>query len=575
MKKTLCILLLLLGVHPILAQEKEISLKLVETSDIHGRLYPYNFLEKKEASGSLARVYSYVEEKRKIYKDNLILIDNGDIIQGDPTVYYYNFIDTTSTHLCAAIMNYMKYDVANIGNHDIEPSKKVMDRWISNCSFPVLGANILNKETGKPTYKPYIIIEREGVKIAVLGLITPAVPVWLPSNLWQDLDFEDMEKSAKKWMRIIKKEENPDIVIGLFHAGQFDTILGGYKDNASLSVARRVPGFDVILMGHDHTIECKKIVSDMGDTIMVVNPGNNGTALAEVDIKLNMRYGKVEQKTITGAIISADQYHPSEAFLHQFNQAKKGVEAFLDEEIGTFQETLSTRDAYFGSSAFIDFIHMLQLQITGAEISFTSPLAYDTHIKKGSITVADMFKLYKYENLLYTIRLSGKEIKKYLEFSYDMWTNRMKSPKDHLLNLKDPEKNKNNYALKYFSYNFDSAAGLIYTVDVTKRKGKKINIISMADGSPFDENKEYTVVVNSHRGNGGGELLTKGAGIPQEKLKERIITSTNKDIRYYLIQHLRKVKELNPQPFNQWKFIPEDWAAKAAERDYHILFPQE
>lgn len=184
-----------------------------------------------------------------------------------------------------------------------------------------------------------------------------------------------------------------------------------------------------------------------------------------------------------------------------------------------------------------------------------------------------MFSLYKYENMLYTMNLTGAEIKGFLEESYAMWTNRMKSPDDHLLLLKERKKGQENYAsFVNFSFNFDSAAGIIYTVDVTKPKGEKITILKMADGKPFDENKTYKVALNSYRGNGGGELLTKGAGIPQDELKSRIIHSTDKDLRYYMIQYIKEKGVLSPQPLNQWQMIPQDWTRLAAERDCKFLF---
>ena len=110
------------------AQEKVVKLKIVQTSDVHGNYYPYNFITRQEWKGSLARIYSFVEKERREYKDNLILLDNGDILQGQPTAYYYNYIDTVSPHLCAEMMNYMKYDAGNMGNHDVETGRAVFDR---------------------------------------------------------------------------------------------------------------------------------------------------------------------------------------------------------------------------------------------------------------------------------------------------------------------------------------------------------------------------------------------------------------------------------------------------------------
>lgn len=221
MRRIFSALLILSTFLSMLASETSISkLKIIQTSDIHGNFFPYDFINRKAWSGSLARVHAYVEQERKTFGENLILLDNGDILQGQPTVYYYNFIDTTSTHICADMMNFMRYDVGNVGNHDIETGHAVYDRWIKQCDFPILGANIIDTKTGKTYLPPYKIIEKDGLKIAIFGMITPAIPAWLAENLWSGLRFEDMEECAKKWVTIIKKEETPDIIIGLFHSGR-------------------------------------------------------------------------------------------------------------------------------------------------------------------------------------------------------------------------------------------------------------------------------------------------------------------------------------------------------------------
>ncbi|MBP6065427.1 5'-nucleotidase C-terminal domain-containing protein [Bacteroides sp.] len=557
------------------AQEREVKLKLVETSDIHGNFYPYNFVTQEEWSGSLARVHAYVQEQRKVYKDNLLLLDNGDILQGQPTTYYYNYMDTISTHLCASIMNYMGYVAGNMGNHDVETGHAVFNRWISDCKFPILGANIINKNTDAPYLKPYIIVKRKGVKVAILGMITPGIPVWLSENLWKGLRFDDMEETARYWMKVIREKENPDLVVGLFHSGQEAQVIGGkYNENASLSVATNVPGFDVVMMGHDHSRECKKIVNVVGDSVLIVNPAHNGIVVADVDVTFKLKNGKVKSKEITGTLTDVRKYGVSEAFMTEFASQHKTVHEFVSKKIGTFTEDLRTRQAYFGPSAFVDFIHSLQFDISKADISFSAPLAFDAFIAKGDVQVGDMFNLYKYENMLYVMKLSGKEIKGFLEMSYYIWTNQMKSPEDHLLWFKPVplEGMGERASFQNFSFNFDSAAGIRYTVDVTKPQGEKVTIISMADGTPFHFDKIYNVVTNSYRGNGGGELLTKGAGIPQEQLKDRVIFSTTKDLRYYMIQYITEKKELNPRPLNQWKFIPEEWTIPASKRDYRYLF---
>lgn len=559
------------------AQVKEVNLKFVETTDIHGNFFPYNFLEGKAWEGSLARVYSFVQAERAKYKDNLILIDNGDVLQGQPTVYYYNFIDTASIHIAADMMNYMKYDIGNMGNHDVETGHAVFDRWIRECNFPVLGANIIRTSDNETYLKPYEVLNRDGVKIVVLGMITPAIPTWLPENLWAGLRFEDMEETARKWMKIIREKENPDLVIGTFHSGK-DAIRVAekYNENASVTIAKRVPGFDIVMIGHDHLRACTKVVNVNGDSVLIIDPASNGVVVGDVDVKVILKDGKVISKSINGVLTDVKEYGISDEFMDRFSMHYAAVNKFVSRKIGTFTHSLNTKPAYFGPSAFVDLIHTIQLDLTKADISFAAPLTFNAKIKAGDVMVSDMFNLYKYENMLYTMALTGKEIKNFLEESYGMWANQMESADDHLVLLKKNEGNsKNGYSFRNFSFNFDSAAGIIYTVDVTKPKWHKITISSMADGSPFDEKATYKVALNSYRGNGGGELLTKGAGIPQDELKMRIVTSTDKDFRYYLMDYINRKQTLDPQPLNHWRFIPEEWTVPAAGRDAELLFGKE
>lgn len=572
MKLLIC-LMTLLGLGSLSAvhasQDGEVTLKLIETSDVHGCYFPYDFIRNKPMKGSLARVSSYVKEQREKY-ENVILMDNGDILQGQPVAYYYNYMDTISEHVCAAMLNYMKYDVGTMGNHDVETGHAVYDRWVRQCNFPVLGANIVDNKTGKPYLPPYQVIEKEGVKIAILGMITPAIPSWLPEQLWSGLHFEDMEDCARKWVKIIREKENPDVLVGLFHAGPEGNKLDNVVENGSGNVAKSVPGFDVVFMGHDHTRRYEKIVNVEGDSVLLIDPANMSKVVSEVTFTIKKQDGKVVSKQVEGKLVNMDGYAPDADFMNIFSGAYETTMDFVSRNIGRIEHTISSKEAFFGPSAFVDLIHQLQLDITGADISFCAPLSAYAEIKKGDICVSDMFNLYKYENLLYTMKLTGKEIKDFLEMSYALWTNQMQSPDDHLMLLNEEDNGFGRF--KNPSFNFDSAAGIIYTVDVTKPQGEKIRIERMANGEPFDLNKTYRVAVNSYRGNGGGDLLTKGAGIPKTELAKRVVYSTDKDLRYYLMKRIEEVKVLEPKPLNQWKFIPEEWTVPASKRDYDILF---
>lgn len=287
--------------------------------------------------GSLARVYAFVRKERETYKDNLILLDNGDILQGQPTAYYYNYIDTVSPHLTAEMLNFMGYNAGNMGNHDVETGRAVFDRWAGECHAPVLGANIIDTATGETHFPPYVALERDGVKIVVLGMITPAIPVWLSENLWKGLRFDDMEDTARKWMKIIREKERPDIVIGMFHAGQDALLMGGkYRENASLNVARNVPGFDIVLMGHDHARECKKVQNVAGDSVLVIDPASNGIVVSDIDITVKLRNGKVVDKKIDGTLTETGSYGISDEFMKHFAPQYTTIQDFVSKKIGCF-----------------------------------------------------------------------------------------------------------------------------------------------------------------------------------------------------------------------------------------------
>ena len=557
------------------AKQRVVTINVIHTTDVHGNCFPYNFIEQKEWGGSDARISSFVKQQRGIYGKNVVLLDNGDVLQGQPTAYYYNFMDTKSTHLFAELFNYLGYDAGNIGNHDIETGHAVYDRWIKQCKMPIVGANTIDVSTDKPYLPPYTIIKRDGVKIAVLGLITPAIPAWLAENLWEGLRFDDMVESARKWVPIIREKEHPDLLVGLFHSGQ-DSSHGvdGYVENASLEVARNVPGIDIVLFGHDHQFEYKTITNCAGEQVLLANPSCNGVAASNIKVEFTLEGKRVVGKTISGGLESMSKYEPDPQFLAHFFNQYDDVKSFVSEKIGYNTTAITTRDAYFGSSAFIDFVHDVQMSIAGAEVSFAAPLSFDAEIKQGDILMSDMFNLMKYENMLYAMTLTGKEIKDYLEYSYYIWTAQMQSADDHLLWFKPAKKagDVSRASFQHESFNFDSAAGICYTVDVTKPRGEKITIQSMADGTPFDMDKTYRVAINSYRGNGGGALLTVGAGIPKEELKNRIVFSTDKDLRYYMLQYIKQQGTISPKAHNNWRFIPAEIVEPAKKRDYRQLF---
>ena len=565
MKKTITILALICISMTMMAKGKTVTLRLIETSDVHGAFFPYDFIERRPMQGTMARVSTYLRRQRKSYGDRLILMDNGDILQGQPTCYYTNYIKTDAPNIAAEVVNYLHYDAQTFGNHDVETGHAVYDKWVREVECPVLGANIIDAKTGKPYVKPYTIVEREGVRVAILGMLTPAIPNWLHESLWTGLRFEEMLQCARQWIKVLKEQEKADVIVGLFHSGWDGGIVTpAYAEDVSRRMAEEVEGFDVIFFGHDHTERNATV-----NGVLCLDPSCNAVKVAQATIQV--RDGKVISKK--GEIVDITGEAVDQQYLQHFQPRIDAIRQYVERQLGTFVSPMRARDAFFGSAAFTDLIHQLQLEHSHADISFTAPLTFDSDIQAGPIYMSDMFKLYRFENKIYVLRMTGEEVRKHLEMSYDLWTNTMQSPDDHIMLLapKAPGDNQRE-GFKNYTFNFDSAAGIDYVVDVSKPDGQKVRILQLSDGRPFSEQAWYNVAMNSYRGNGGGELLTLGAGIPLDSINHRIIYMSERDQRYYLTEKIEREGKVDAKPLGNWRFIPDAWAQPAIERDKKILF---
>jgi 2',3'-cyclic-nucleotide 2'-phosphodiesterase/3'-nucleotidase len=552
-------------------------LKIAVTTDVHGSYFPNDWYDGKPTGGSLAQVSTWVREQRETKGQDLILLDNGDLIQGDPASYYSNFIDRGHPNIAARILNFMGYSAATVGNHDIEAGPAVYNKLEREFRFPWMAANAIRTATGAPWFKPYAIIEKQGLKIAVIGLITPGVPDWLPPALWRGMEFRDMIQTARQWSKFVREKEKPDLLIGLFHSGA-DASYGQPRadqplnENASRLVAEQVPGFNIIFAGHDHRTWDLLIAGPGGDTVLLLGSRSRAVQIAVATITNPEAVRKGGKPVISGTHVPMGDYPPDPAFMSQFGGFIDSVQRYVDQPVGTITHAITSDNAWTGPSEFVSLIHRAQLGLTGAQISFTAPLSFRATIPAGTITIKDLFKLYRYENQLYTITLTGKEILGYLNYSYSLWMNTMTGPGDPMLNMQ--QQSDGTWRLKNAYYNFDSAAGIDYVVDLRKRAGEMVTITGLSDGTPFDPGKTYSVALNSYRASGGGGHLSRGAGLSKEEVAGRVVNRSDMDFRYLLAGWIQKQGTVNPTSYHNWKVIPENWIREAAPRDTKRLLSQ-
>jgi len=563
------------------AEGREIKIQVAVTADVHGRFFSYDFVKNQPAGASLAHIHYLKQAMGRRQGSNLILLDNGDLIQGTPAAYYANFVQETDKNLIARVMNYVGFDAATVGNHDIEAGPEVYNRLKEEFDFPWLGANVLDEESGEPYFTPYTVIERERIRVAVLGLTTTGVPTWLPPHLWEGLVFEDMVESAAYWVDYIREHEQPDAIVGLFHSG-FGSLNPDPDshplEHASGYVAKNVPGFDVIFAAHDHRRRVQTVTNVNGDPVLVLGPGHFAEHLAVAELTFEREARRTfTLKGVEGDMISTSRVVPHREFVRTFEDDVTDILRFANERVGELTLPMESIEALFGSAPFTDLAHEIQLSLTDAELSFTAPLAFNETIRQGPLHMRDFFRLYEYENYLYTMELSGSEILDYLEYSYGLWLNEMEDADDHLLNVHQdalgrvPDNRRGRGVLRNPPYNFDSAAGIRYTVDVSLPVGERVEIQGMENGGEFDPKAVYVVAINSYRGSGGGGHLTNGADIPHGELSDRIVSTTDKDLRSYMVEFFREQESYTPESRDNWLIIPDEWREKGREKTIPYL----
>jgi len=532
------------------------NLEVYATNDLHGRFFDSLYISNESHAVhpySLASVSTKIKEARANKgQGNVVLLDTGDHLQGDNAVFYYNFIDTVSEHVFSKVMNYLKYDAVVVGNHDIEPGHRVYDKVAGELTMPYLAANAINTKTGKPYFEPYTILNKNGVKIAVIGLTNPNIPNWLSPHLWENIEFKEIIPTLEHWVKELHENENVHFVIVAMHAGL------GHEDSYSMEdparfVAENVKGIDLIFAAHDHKVTAEKIQN--GDKeIWLLEGGARASTLSKATLELTIKDGDVVLSKVEGESISMRGIEPDGDYAKFCREEFLQVKEFTNRRVGMLINDIASRDGYFGPSAYIDMIHTLQLKASGADISFAAPLSFDTKIEKGELNYQNLLDIYPYENQLNVIEMTGREIKNYLAYSYSAWVNSNPVQNGHLLNIKTDSLS-GRVRFQNQSFNFDSAAGIIYEVDITKSEGERIHILSLSDGTAFNLEASYKVALTSYRASGGGYLLEKGAGIPKVQMEDRIVARLA-DVREILYGQIKAEGYIEAEKLNQWKFVP-------------------
>lgn len=517
--------------------ERTVRVELAATNDTHGALFPRGYTEDVSHRSSLASVCAYMDSLRSAEgEDRVILIDCGDHLQGDNATYYFNYVDSTGEdHLLSRVFNFMDYDAVVVGNHDLEAGHPVYDRLRDGLDCPYLAANAVRTEDGKAYFDRYAVMERDGLRVAVIGFTNPNVKSWISPDKYEGMDFVPVDSMAASLVREVRRLEKPDAVILAVHCGLGEVDVPSIENNA-LYLAAHVPGIDAVISSHDHRSLATKVMGADGDSVSVVESGSKARGVSRLSISAVKRGNRLVSLDITPSVADVSHLKPSGRYMDEFGEDWQAVYGFSNRVIGRLTAPLDMSYRKDRRSDYLALIHYVQLSCPGVEISFTAPLVSEGIMPAGDLRYNDLFTLYRFENLLYVVEMTGREVQDYLEGAYD----KRITGSDYL-------------------YNYDTAGGLIYTVDPSKEKGSRVRIVSMWDGTPFDASRKYRVAMTSYRASGAGGLLAE-AGLDREKMSSRIL-EIYPEIRVMLCEFIEEQGDINPAKIasakktGYWRFI--------------------
>lgn len=546
------------------------------TTDVNGNVLPCDFKNDKAETHSLANLYTLINEYVSLNKENLILLDCGNFCSGGVENYYSFQIDTVSEPISYKAIGTLPYDAIGVGDQDLlNPEMLAPKREQFKSKAKLVCANLIDTRTREPFFDPYIILERNGFKIAVLGMVSPSLLLSLPETDWRYAETQDMLECALRWMPEIKKQ-NPDIIVGLFHTGEdYDKTQTErqYKMmNGGIPVAKAVPGFDLVLLGGDGKHSVQQLTNDVGQHFTVINAGKNCEYLGMARIRLNKLENGKYNKRITASCINVEQYEADESYTADMAPITSALRQWINHPIGYLGDTLTGSEGIYGPTTYRSLVHNAQLWSTGADISLCSvQIASDT-LLPGPISMRDILRIYPTDNQIQILDMSGAEVHRYLEYGFANQFATISSGKDDMLLYRRDKKGHIVYNEEGQPYlqtspdNYTSATGIRYTVDISKPAGQRITILSMFDGTPFNAREHYKVAINNHLASSGSKIITQGIGWNQETLDMRTISPPLHSLHTILRDYFMQFDTVRLQLRGDWQIIPHDWWLEAKKR---------
>ncbi|HKO45450.1 MAG TPA: 5'-nucleotidase C-terminal domain-containing protein [Pyrinomonadaceae bacterium] len=517
---------------------QRVHIVVLGTTDLHGNILPIDYYTDKPDNRGLAKVATLIKQVRKD-NPNVVLVDSGDTIQGTPLAYFHNKKNNTPRHPMMLTMSALKFDAMAVGNHEYNFGLKVLEKARSEANFPWLSANTYDEGTTNTHYKPYIVKEVGGVRVGILGLTTPGVPTWENKPNYVGLEFHEPLPEAKKWVLVLREKERADVVVIAMHMGVEEDLRTGQlnpgsvlNENQAVTIARQVPGVDVIFMGHTH-----RDVPDLFVNGVLLTQANHwGRHLARADLYLDKAGDRWRMAARSARTIPVDDKVEADAEVAKLAEPyHRETQSWLSTAIGESATELTATEARFKDTAILDLIQRVQMDVGKADVSMAAVFNLQARIPKGQVTVREMAGLYVYENTLVVLEVTGQQVKDALEHSAKYF--RPYEEGKTLAELIDD---------KIPAYNFDIAEGVTYEINIRKPFGQRIEKL-MFQGKPLAPNQKLRLATNNYRVNGGGGYtMYKNAPV---------VYRSGEEIRELIIDWVERNKTIPTEPTNNWRIV--------------------
>ena len=513
---------------------QSIELLVAATTDVHGWLRGWDYYANApDTTRGLARAATIVDSLRTAHPGRVVLVDAGDLLQGNPLAYTAARVSSDTLSPIVGAMNVMRYDAAAIGNHEFNYGVPFLDRAVAQARFPFLSANTYRVD-GARKYRAWTMVERNGVRIAIVGGTTPGVNVWDRDNIRGRVTVRAIVPDVRASV-VEARAAGADVVIVVLHSG-----LGGASsydstatasENVTAQVAREVQGIDLIVFGHSH----REVADTTIGGALLVQPRNWAGSVAVAHLELRREAGRWTVAAKRGETIPAVGRRESEAVLLATANAHAEAVAYVSTPVGRTTVAWRADSSRVKDTPIVDFILETQRRVAGTQLASGPAFSLEASLDTGAITVAELARLYPYDNTLRAIRITGKQLREYLEFSARYFgTTGTSEP------AVDP---------RVPGYNYDMVAGADYTIDVSRPIGSRITRLEVG-GRPVRDDASFTLALHNYRQTGGGGYAML-AGAP-------MLSESTGEIRQLLIEEVKRRGTLEPADVFQrnWELVP-------------------